>query len=243
VKAPLELHRLTNQGIAAIDPRFLAGDPPRLPDDPELATRLPGHPELQADLSLDVPEGPLGPEHDVSVALQLHRQLPLRRGVAVDARMWAWLGARHLADVLRRRWATEERPAHTIRFVGRLTEQGLARLWWAAELTCETGNARPRPHDRAVSALLASQYRTDRLLSMPLLRHPPAMLGMLDALGGDLRSQVTNELCRRLGLVATTYAVVAMTRPEVAALAIELHAQIVRELRVSDPPDGPGLGG
>jgi hypothetical protein len=57
------------------------------------------------------------------------------------------------------------------------------------------------------------------------------MLGVLDALGDDHRWQVTNELCRRLGLVATTYAVVATTRAEVATLASKLYFQVTRDPR------------
>jgi len=235
VRAALELRRLTNQGVAAINPKFLSGTPTRLPDDPELAVAVPGHPQVTADLSLDLPDGPLGPEHDVTVALQLHRQLPIHRGVAVDARMWAWLGARHFADVIRRRWSRDDQPPNPLRFVGRLYQNGLARLWWAAELTRE-GDPSQAERDRGLYALLSVQYRPDRLLAMPLLHHAPTMLGVLDALGGDTRDIVTNELCRRLGLVGTTYGVVAMSRAEVAALAGQLYREIVEELRLSEAP-------
>lgn len=228
------LMRLTSQGRAVVDERFLRGEIDRLPDDPVYATPIMDHPRVEFEgLRLDVPEGTLGPQQDVTVALQLHRRLRIRRGVAVDAQMWAWLGARYFADLLRRRWTTGARLPKPARFVGRLVDHGLARLWWAAELTREDG-ASEREHGRAVGALLSSQYRTDRLLSMALLRHAPAMLGVLDAVGKDIRWQVLNEICHRLGLMATTYAVVAMTREEVRELVEGLYEDVIAHGEFSD---------
>lgn len=228
------LKRLTNQGRAALDERFLVGEIERLPDDPVYATPITDHPRVALEgLRFDVPAGPLGPQHDVTVALQLHRRLGIRRGVAVDDRMWAWLGARHLPDLLRRRWSTGGRIPNPARFAGRLVDHGLARLWWAAELTREDG-AGEGAHARAVTALLSSQYRTDRLLSMALLRHSSAMLGVLDAIGNDIRWQVLNEVCHRLGLMATTYAVVAMTRGEVRGLVGGLYEDVIAHGEFSD---------
>jgi len=228
------LMRLTNQGRAALDERFLVGELERLPDDPIYATPITDHPRVDLEgLGFDVPSGPLGPQHDVMVALQLHRRFRIRRGIAVDARMWAWLGARHLPDLLRRRWTTGGRIPNPVRFTGRLVDHGLARLWWAAELTREDG-AGESAHARAATALLSSQYRTDRLLSMAVLRHSSAMLGVLDAIGKDIRWQVLNEVCHRLGLMATTYAVVAMTREEVRRLVEGLYEDVLAHGEFSD---------
>jgi hypothetical protein len=92
-----------------------------------------------------------------------------------------------------------------------------------------------------VGALLSSQYRTDRLLSMALLRHAPAILGVLDAIGDDIRWQVLNEVCRRLGLMATTYAVVGMAREEVRELVKGLYEDVIAHGEFSDARE-PGGG-
>ena len=78
---------------------------------------------------------------------------------------------------------------------------------------------------------------------MGILRHPPVLLGVLDAVGDDIRWQVLNELCRRVGIMATTYAVFAMDRDEVRSLAAELYRSIVSERSYSDeeePGDAEG---
>jgi hypothetical protein len=54
-------------------------------------------------------------------------------------------------------------------------------------------------------------------------------LGILDAIGGDLRWQVLNEICRRIGLMATTYAVYAMSRAEVQAFVYELYQAVLAD--------------
>lgn len=57
---------------------------------------------------------------------------------------------------------------------------------------------------------------------------------MLDAIGDDIRWQVLNEVCRSLGLMATTYAVVAMTREEVRGFVGGLCRAVVECGEFSD---------
>jgi hypothetical protein len=226
------LMRLTNQGLAAIDGPFLAGTPERLADDPSFATALPGRGLVSAaSLTVSVEgTGTLRPEDDPAVAARLHAQLPIRRGLATDDRFWAWLAAVHCAPLLRRRWGGADKAVNHKRFTGGLTDNGLSRLWWAAELT-----SGPRGIDRAaLTALLAVQYRTDRMLSMSILRHAPLLCGFVDALGDDTRWQVVNAMCQRLGVLATTYAVAAMNRDEARAFARRIYADVT-----GDPRDGP----
>jgi len=224
---PRPLMKLTNQGMAAVDAAFLAGTPAHLPDTPSFATPIQTvEGAVFTPPSFELPEGPLGPQHDPVIALALHDQLDIRRGLATDPRMWAWIAARHAPALLRRRWSTGGRPPKRGRLVGRLVDNGLSRLWWAAELTRDR-DMTPSAHSYAVSALLSSQYRTDRLLSMPLLRHPPVMLGVLDVIGEDLRWQVLNEVCRRVGLLATTYAIDTMGREEVRSFLGRIHRDVL----------------
>jgi hypothetical protein len=219
--------RLTSQGLSAIDAGFLEGTPEQIGDNPSFASPIAGYESIVLDgLTDGLPAGELGPRDDPQIAMALHRRLEIRRGVATDARMWAWLAARHAPGLLRRRWSTGTRAPNRNRFVGSLTENGLARLWWAAELTREQG-ADNETHRSGLVTLLESQYRTDRLLSTPTLRQPTILLGVLDAIGGDLRWQVLNQICRRLGLMATTYAVYAMSRAQVRNLVGGLYEAIL----------------
>lgn len=231
------LMKLTNQGLAAIDAGFLNGTTERLPDDPAFATRIDNEVVDLAAVSFECDKP--GPQYDPEAAVTLHRKLGIRRGVATDSKMWAWLATRHAADFLRRRWATGERTVNRNRFVGRLVDNGLSRLWWAAELTFNPGMG-PKAHRQAVGQLLLSQYRTDRLLSMGLVRHPPVLLGVLDAIGDDQRWQVLNELCKRLGLLATTYAIDTMSREEAEQFVRRLYKDVVngRDFSLEDEPGG-----
>ncbi len=234
----VRLMRLTNQGLAAVDAAFLDGTPQRLPDDPSFAVPL-REPGIlsRANVSVDVPgDHRLGPEDDARVAVLLHRTLPIRRAIATDDRFWAWLAVCEYAPLLRRRWRGTERSPNRQRFVGKLTDNGLSRLWWAAELTAGADGI----DEASLAALLSSQYRTDRLLSMATLRHAPVLKGLLDAIGDDTRWQVLNAVCQRVGVLSTTYAVPAMTRPEARAFVSRVYEGVVSEggfARASD--DGP----
>ncbi len=230
------LMKLTNQGLAAIDTDFLCGKPEQLADEASYATRT-GY-ETAALEVLKFDDAPTtGPSDDPKVAVELHRLLGIQRGLASEPRMWAWLATRHAAGYLRRRWSKGGRPPNRNRFVGRLVDNGLARLWWAAELTQERDTT-TEEHFKAIKKLLMSQYRTDRLLSMVLVRHPPVLLGVLDAIGSDIRWQVLNEICRRLGLLATTYAIDTMSRVEAQVFIGRLYREVVagRDFSSEDEP-------
>lgn len=230
------LMKLTNQGLAAIDAAFLLGTTERLPDDPSFAAQIEGETVDLEGVNFTISKP--GPESDPDAAVTLHQKLGIRRGVATDSKMWAWLATRHAAGALRRRWTTGERKLNRNRFVGRLVDNGLSRLWWAAELTLDDGMG-PKAHRHAVGLLLLSQYRTDRLLSMGLVRHPPVILGVLDAIGKDLRWQVLNEICKRLGLLATTYAIDLMNREDAGDFVRRLYKD-VRSGRDFATEDEPG---
>jgi hypothetical protein len=117
--------------------------------------------------------------------------------------------------------------------VGGLTENGLARLWWAAELTSGDDDL----DESLLASLLSSQYRTDRLLSMAILRHAPVLRGFLDAIGQDTRWQVLNAVCQRVGLLATTYAVSAMTRAQARTFVSKVHDSVVAEGSFWESPE------
>ncbi len=218
---------MTNQGLVAVDAAFLDGTPEQLPEGPNFAMPL-REPGLlsRASVSVDVPGSQrLGPEDDTRVAVLLHRVMPVRRAVATDDRFWAWLAACHCAPLLRRRWRGSDRSPNRKRFVGRTTENGLARLWWAAELTADQGKV----DESSLGALLSSQYRTDRLLSMSILRHAPVLRGFLDAVGDDTRWQVLNAVCQRVGMLATTYAVAAMSQQEARVFVSGVYQSVLSD--------------
>lgn len=173
---------------------------------------------------------PGDPALDTLIAPALHASLPLGRRVASDRHVWGWLGADPLVGLLQHRWprgtrdetgVDEERGSAATRYVGRLTEHGLGRLWWAAELTWGAGRDGYDDSRR----LLEWQYLLGRLLSSQILRSRPVMLGVLDALTGTSDWEVVNDVMRRLRALAVTVCLDAMDRAEVAALA----RQVLRE--------------
>ena len=216
------LKRLTPQGLLAVNAKFIASTE-RLEDGAIYAAPIPNlAPVDQSRLELELEGRSLGPKDDPTVARLLHEQLPIRRGVATDPQFWAWLAASRLPHVLRGRWSTPDRAANRNRFVGRIVDHGLARLWWAAELTSREG----RVDTKYLSLLLGGQYRTDRILSTPILRQGHVVRALLDVLGDDVRWQVLNGLCARVGVLATTYDLAAMTESECRAFFRRQHRPV-----------------
>jgi hypothetical protein len=167
------------------------------------------------------------PALDALIAPALHASLPLGRRLASDRHVWAWLGVGPLRAVLQRRWTEPSKD----RYLGSLTQHGLARLWWAAELTCaELGD----PY-ASTRRLVQWQYLLDRVLRSRLVRSKPVMLGVLDALAGSSDWRLINGTMQQLGALASTICLEAMDRAEVGALVGQL-AEDVRAREGLEPP-------
>jgi hypothetical protein len=88
---------------------------------------------------------------------------------------------------------------------------GLARLWWAAELT------RSRQGYGDTRRLLGNPYLADRVVGSALARTPQVLGGLVDALA-DADWETVNRGVKALGIRAGTVCLEALDRREVAAL-------------------------
>jgi hypothetical protein len=72
---------------------------------------------------------------DQWLAPRLHYVVRLPRSVAADRGVWAWLASTHGSSYIRHRWPVNRTSKNPWwRYNGEILRNGLARLWWAAEL-------------------------------------------------------------------------------------------------------------
>ena len=77
------------------------------------------------------------------MAIDLHKALPLERSIASDVSMWAWMGVCVFPDYIRVRHMNPSTGCVTADRYRSKVKQGLSRLWWAVELTCDHFHSDP----------------------------------------------------------------------------------------------------
>lgn len=90
------------------------------------------------------------PERDAENARLVHTWLgDLPSVVAMDERLWAWAAHTVFAAYMQARWPVESANTVNRRYLfegssfASLTRHGIARLWWAAHLTHDSGRSDP----------------------------------------------------------------------------------------------------
>ena len=197
--------------------------------------------ELLASAQRDFADDP--PASDRWLAPRLHATLRLTRHEAADRGLWAWLAVDLFPDYIRWRWrgrrsAEGEEPAGppAKRFVGTERDNGLARLWWGAELFRNGADYGP------VERAFVMQDVPNTWLALNAIHHRAAAQAALGILPG-LNSKQINRLSTALDHVLTTIqldAVAPVAGPDVIAIeewisqAPDRHAILGDEL-----PAGP----
>jgi len=78
---------------------------------------------------------------DQWLAPRLHAALRIPRRLAADRGFWAWLAIDHFAGFVHLRWRPSDgTPTSAWRFTGEVLRNGVARLWWGAEMV-RNGNS------------------------------------------------------------------------------------------------------
>jgi hypothetical protein len=72
---------------------------------------------------------------DAFITQSVHEALPLTRREAADKGLWHWLGVFAAPDFVRHRWTPKGGVWAKERFLGGLSKNTFARMWWIAELT------------------------------------------------------------------------------------------------------------
>lgn len=159
------------------------------------------------------------PALDARFAADLYEALPISRVLARDDRIWRWLAVGPLRSWMLHRWPLnaerEPRPGRVERWLGGVKVHGLARLWWAAELT------RSRQGYGDTLRLLGNPCLLDRALGSGLARAPHVVGGLVDALG-DADRETVSRAWKALGIRAATLCIEALDRREIAELARSL---------------------
>jgi hypothetical protein len=176
------------------------------------------------------------PASDRWLAPRLHAALRLTRYEAADRALWAWLAVEIFPDYLRWRWrgrrsADGDEPAGppVKRFIGGERDNGLARLWWGAELFRDGSDYQP------VERAFVMQDVPNTWLSLNAIHHRAAAQAALRILP-SLKSKEINRLSSALDHVLTTIqldAVAPVSGPDVIAI----------EEWVSEAPDREAIFG
>jgi len=220
----LLLHALTPQGVRLVGEALASPTPVELGPEHQvpLAERDVG--DLAGMCRVVAASGHERSQLDGLIAPKLHAALPLGRDLGARSAMWAWLAATMLRPLLQRRWAGEDGAVPRARALGPLTDHGLARLWWAAELTVASGAADPYWD---TGKFAKGQYLMDRLLKSNLSRNSTLLLGILDGLGESVDWRRINETVGALGVIETTVCLDALTRAEVAGLVRDISRGVL----------------
>lgn len=148
---------------------------------------------------------------DAWLGPRLHATLRLTRAEAAIPGVWTWLGVGVGANYIRWRWAPKR---DTSRFVGASYLQGIARLWWMAELFRNGSDYAP-----AVAALKNGDI-AQNFLRMDIAHHRPTCQGFMlipsrRRPGESLTGREANALAKAANCAATTFVYEALA-PDVA---------------------------
>lgn len=171
---------------------------------------------------------------------RLHAGLRLTRAEAAIPQVWAWLALGLGADYLRWRWAPEVKVS---RFAGASYENGLARLWWMAELF------RNGTDYGAAVAALNNRDIAQNFLRMDIAHHRPTCQAFMlvpsrRRPGKPLTGREANALAKAANCAAATlsYDVIAPDLPldgeaRRAWIQIEVDAADLIDGVIEGPPD------
>jgi hypothetical protein len=135
---------------------------------------------------------------DAENAILLHKALDINVTQAIDERMWSYLTHVTFWNYMRKRWdiSNMENPVAVIRdryfFSGgdrRFTRNGIARLWWAAEMTKDT--TRIDPYE-LTKVLFTSQDIAQNLLERSFSRNVNLTKSILSVLSKLDKETYTN---------------------------------------------------
>jgi hypothetical protein len=205
-------------------------------------------------LQLDSPEG--SDLKDTENAMCLHRTLdgltPLQ---ARDPRLWTRLTHMEFWSYMRLRWPVERHwqdSDKAVRFIDSryfvpqnqsraLLRNGIARLWWTAQLSSDSNRASPY---EMTAVLLSALDITQQILERGMGRASNVLWGFLEFLmenrstlltGGNRNRMRIRRLAKRLNMHGGVCLLDLLGRSEVKALlAIELDRILAEEARVSE---------
>jgi hypothetical protein len=136
---------------------------------------------------------------DAWLAPRLHASLRLYRSEAADPRVWLYLTAR-FAEFMIWRWGSEDDLVSQYALSTKTRDNGLARLWWAAELT------RNGDDYSATEAAFSHQELILHLLDRNAFQNRPAALAFVRFTGPDATDREIRLAANALNHILTTRA-------------------------------------
>jgi hypothetical protein len=225
----VRLKRIRREARSFIGEEFLRGD--REVDESDLQAYLePTSVELDiSPLRTKIDEIVSGDEYaeydskiDAELAPTVHETLDLSRREASDPGLWHYLTVLVFPDFVRYRWRFSSETAMREKFLGAgsdIYSNALHRLWWAAELTHESGD-----YSRT-KRVLQSQELSNDIFDRWFARYRPAVTAVADALQdepSDVISETTTELRQRLSV----FRLEALTEDEIRDLVLEIKREV-----------------
>lgn len=181
----LRLHRLSLEGRRLLVPELASGEIDRWPDhavQPFLSEHPSGIDLGALDAACDrtiATTAPFDVAMDATLAIALHRALPLSRRDAAEPDLWRFISVVHRPDLVRHRWENRVWTTMRRRFWNpgtRPDSHAFARLWWIAELT-------RRDDDFALTLrVLERPALANNFFTRELSAYPPLLEAYLDVL-------------------------------------------------------------
>lgn len=163
---------------------------------------------------------------DSSMAVEVHRLLPLSRREASDRHLWAWLGWVRYPDFVAWRWKPRSNGLRSPdRFVGNRVRQAFARLWWAAELTV-AGDGNYELTERLLG-LPGFQDVYEGIFGRAFCQYPPAIRAFIDVVG-TAPEAIIRQTAKEFSYLLTTLVLESLSESELREILRHLVADVTR---------------
>lgn len=224
------LKRLTENGRRLVGIEFLKGEVALTDEDlDEYLEPLPGKPTADLTVIDETVDEVLREydEYDTSMDGELveavHQGLDVSRRVAGDPGLWHWLAVSRYPEFVRHRWEFNSEEAMREKFLGAgsdLYSNALHRLWWIAELTCESNDY------STTQAVFSNQTMVNKVFDRWFARYRPAVIAMCDELA-DEPSWIIDETTNQFNHATSSVQLEALTESD----ARELINEIVQDVK------------
>lgn len=143
------------------------------------------------------------------LAPRLHALLRLDRRQASNMGFWAWLAIDVLRPYVLYRWGPESRAGAVTeyRFIGGVTRNAIARLWWYAEI------GRNGPDYKPVVAAFESAGTLQYAMELAYSRYRPAVIAFVDVANNLDSFEAKKQLSKRINAYLSLQVLEAMGLP------------------------------
>lgn len=155
-------------------------------------------------------------EIDAAAAEPVREYLDFSRHIAADAGLWHWLTVSELHEFVYYRWKESGNIEEKFLKAGTdIYSNAVHRLWWGAELTCDSGD-----YTRTETLFKQGELAND-VLDRWFARYEPVAKVVVDELDGE-DSKVISDVTRDIKGELSRYSLELMEPPEIRKLVTEV---------------------